>query len=71
MSEEEPSESEDIVDNGRPLISARTAARMAGVGNRVWPRMAAANGLEAIPTGTDGRQLWRRVDVEALIGGNA
>jgi hypothetical protein len=53
-------------DRERLLLSGRASARLLGVDQKVWPRIAAANKIESIPTGK--RSLYRRVDVERLGG---
>jgi hypothetical protein len=53
----------------RILVSGSAAARIAGVNRKTWPAIAAQHKIEPVSTGR--RLLWRRLDVEALIRGNA
>jgi hypothetical protein len=64
--EDELGEEREPVEKERMLISARAASEIAGVGRNGWPRLAMDNKLTPVPHGK--RILWRRVEVEALIG---
>jgi hypothetical protein len=50
-----------------PLLSTTAAAKLAGVGRRLWPAIAEANGLTAVPTGR--RVRWRKTEVVKLVTG--
>jgi hypothetical protein len=48
------------------LLSTLAAAKLAGVSTQTWVGIAEANGISGVPTGH--RTLWRRHEVERLLG---
>jgi hypothetical protein len=59
-------EEENALKDMALLISARRASQLLGIDRATFQGVAIANNLTAVPTGKS--TLWRRLEIEALVG---
>jgi predicted DNA-binding transcriptional regulator AlpA len=62
----ELAERENALKDTALLISGRQAARLLGIDRATFQGVATANNLQPVSTGKS--TLWRRLEIEALVG---